>query len=166
MVAAPNVTVPPDGRLTSQQLLTTPLDGTEVMYIVSPGTAAAGNSYQVTTLFLATYFAALPTINTTVITAGATLADPYDVLVTDSKILFNKTIQSASYAVLPLADSMTYPFEVLFKDIQGDAGTDPITITFTGGELCDGMSEIVIGNPYGWAAITPIPGGGGWYQSR
>ena len=155
--------VPLDGRLTSLQVLNLPLAGTEVMEIVSPGTAAAGNNYQVTTEVLATFFAAFPILNREYIIAGATLATPYSVLTTDTQILFNKTLPSATYATMPLAGSMAYPFGVLFKDIKGDAATNNITITFSGGQKCDGQSNVVIADNYGWATINPVPGGSGWF---
>lgn len=157
--------IPNDGRLTSQNILTGPLNGQEVMYIVSPGTAAAGNSYQITTDNLAQFFAAFPSLNTELITAGATSISPYSVLTTDTRILFKKTLASASYAVMPLAASMQYSQPVLFKDLNGDAFTNNITITFTGGELCDGQASVIINNDYGWVTVNPVVGGGAWYQT-
>jgi len=154
--------LPADGRLTSQTVLTSPLTGGEVMYIVSPGNAQLGQSFQVTTLFLATYFAAFPTLNTTVITSGSV----YDALTTDTKILVNKTIGSATSIILPPAATMQYPFGVFVKDLKGDSETNPITITFSGGQLGDGLSSFVINNPYGFLALTPIPSGTAWYQSQ
>ena len=161
----PATFVPVDGRLTSLEVLNITLAGGEVMEIVSPGTAADGNNYQVTTAVLAAYFGAFPFISTTVITGGATLATPYDILSTDTRILFNKSVGSASYAVAPLAASMARPYPILIKDFKGDAGINPIQISFTGGELCDGLSTLTIGNPYGWVTINPAPGGGSWFMS-
>lgn len=157
--------VPLDGRLTSLEVLNIILAGGEVMEIVSPGNAQSGNNFQVTTAVLAAYFGAFPFISTTEITAGATLASPYAILSTDTRLLFNKTIGSASYGVAPLAASMARPYPILIKDLKGDAGTNPIQITFTGGELCDGLDTLTIGNPYGWVTINPAPNGGSWYMS-
>ena len=159
------MTIPSDGRLTSQSTLTGTMAGSEVMYIVSPGTEAAGSSYQVALSTLAGYFAVFPLLNPTTITSGATALDPYDVLVTDTRILFNKTVGAASYALMPLSSTMTYPFGVLIKDYKGDAPTNNITVTFSGGELCDGQSEVVIDSFYGWATLFPRPDGTGWYQA-
>ena len=156
--------VPADGMITSLQVLPIPLNGGEVQEIVSPGNSAEGNSYQVTTATLAAFYAAFPFLNTEIITAGATFASPYLVETTDTNILFNKTIGSASYATLPSSGSMAYPFPVLFKDIKGDAYTNNITINFTGGQECDGQTSVVINGAYGWARIAPIPSGSGWYQ--
>jgi hypothetical protein len=167
-MATPITNLPADGRLTSQTVLTTPLTGNEVMYIVSPGNAQLGQSYQVTTLFLATYFAALPTVNTTILTSGSV----YNALTTDTKILVNKTIGSPTSIILPLAASMFYPFGVFIKDLKGDSGTNPITITFSGGQLCDNENSFTINNPYGFLTLNPIPGAVGttgtnaWYQSQ
>lgn len=157
--------VPLDGRLTSLQVLPTALNGGEVMYLVSPGTAALGNSYQVTTAVLGAYFSSFQFTSPTVITSGATLATPYNIKVSDTRILLNKTVNSASYLVAPLAASMLAPFPLLVKDFKGSAYTYPISINFTGGEFCDGQSTITIGGDYGWTTINPNVGGGGWYQT-
>ena len=159
------VAIPLDGRITSQNILGPPLNGGEVMEIVSPGNAAHGNTYQVSIAVLAAFIAAFPSLNTETITAGATLISPFDAETTDTRILFNKTIGSASYAVLPLAASMVYSQPVLFKDLKGDADTNPITITFTAGELCDGLSTVQITTSYGWVTINPVVGGGAWYMT-
>lgn len=154
--------VPLDGRITSQNILDIPLDGSEVMEIVSPGNAATGNTYQVSTAVLADFFAATPGV-TSIITAGATLGSPYLPTPGVVRVLFNKSVGAASYAQLPLAVSWGSTEGILFKDLKGDAFTNNITIEFTGGELCDGLSTVVIGNDYGWNRIYPVPGGGGWY---
>jgi len=62
---------------------------------------------------------------------------------------------------------MQYPYGILIKDLKGDAATNPITINFTGGELCDGLTsgQISIQNPYGWVTIAPVPGASAWYMS-
>ena len=158
-------TAPADGRMTSFNAVPATLTGTELMWLVQPGNAAAGVLYNATLDTLAAFFAAFPALNTTIITSGATLASPYNVLTTDTRILFDKTLASASYAVCPIASSLTYGQTILFKDFKGDADTNPITLTFTGGELCDGLSQIQITTAYGWFYVTPKPGGGSWYMS-
>jgi hypothetical protein len=157
--------VPPDGRITSLSSLAAPLSGSEVMEIVSPGNASTGNNYQVTTAVIAAFCASFPALNTEVIKAGATLASPYMVAATDTVILFNKTLASASYATCPAASSMLYGQDILFKDIKGDAYTNNITIQFSGSEKCDGLTTLAIDTNYGFVRVTPIPGGGGWYQT-
>ena len=160
----PATFVPLDGRLTSLETLNIALTGDEVMEIVSPGNAEEGNNYQVTIAVLAAYFSSFIEFDTVVIISGATVGTPYDILVSTDKILLNKTIASASFLIAPLASSMTAP-SVFIKDLKGDADVNPIQISFTGGELCDGLSTLTIDNPYGWVTINPVPGGGGWYQS-
>jgi hypothetical protein len=165
MVAKATLFIPLDGRITSQNILVAPLDGSEAMEIVWPGVAATGNTYQVSTETLGQFFSAFPYLNTEIITAGATSIGPYMVQPTDTRILFNKTLSSPSFAVMPLANDMLYSQPVFFKDFKGDAFTDNITITFSSGELCDGESQVVINNAYGWTTINPYPGGGAWYLS-
>jgi hypothetical protein len=101
----------------------------------------------------------------TVIVAGATSGSPYDVLSTDVAVLFKKSIGSASYAVLPPAADMASLGPVLFKDVNDDAATNNITLSFSGGELCDGQSEVIVDSNYGWVRLAPLPGGGAWYQA-
>jgi hypothetical protein len=122
---------------------------------VAPGQASAIAGF---------LYSAYPSLNAEIITAGATSISPYAVLTTDTRILFNKTLGSPSYAALPSAASMLYPGGVVFKDLKGDAFTNNITITFSNGELCDGLSSVIIENDYGWVTINPVPGvGGAWY---
>jgi hypothetical protein len=158
------VAIPIDGRLTSQNVLTIPLTGGEVMYIVSPGNAQFGNSYQVQTSVLAAFFAAFPLLTPSTITTGATIGTPYPVKTTDTRIFFNKTVGAPSYLTFPLAGSMAYPFEILVKDRKGDAGTNAITASFTGGQTCDGLTTMSINNPFGLFKIAPQADGSGWYQ--
>lgn len=157
--------VPLDGRMTSFDPVPAPITGTELMWMVQPGNVAQGVLYNVQVNVIAAFSAAFPFLNTTVITAGATNVSPYFVTTTDTRILFNKTLASPSFAVLPGAASMAFPFGILFKDLKGDAATNPITITFTGGELCDGQTSVVINNAFGWVTINPVPGGGAWFQT-
>jgi hypothetical protein len=156
--------VPTDGQITSLTTLAGPLTGGEVMEIVSPGNAAQGNSYQITLNVLATFFS-VTSATTEVITAGATFSSPYLILTTDGKILFNKTVGAPSYTQAPLAASMLITSAILIKDLKGDAATNNITVVFTSGELCDGLSQVVISNNYGWVRVNPTPGGGSWFQS-
>jgi len=157
--------IPTDGRMTSFSSVPATLAGDELVWLVQPGNANAGVLYNATLATLAAFFSAYPALNTEVITAGATSGSPYAVETTDTRILFNKTIASASYAVVPLAASVTYKQPITFKDLKGDASTNNITITFTGGELCDGLSMVQITNAYGWITLNPIPTGGGWYMT-
>lgn len=129
-----------------------------MMYIVSPGNAAQGVSYQVTTQILGSYFASFIFLQPTIITSGSS----YNSVSTDSRILVNKTVGSAtSILLLP---SASYSLPVLVKDLKGDAGTNPITVTFSGSQTIDGLSEIIINNNYGYLWFNPLSTGG-WYDA-
>lgn len=154
------ISTPADGRITSLATLLV-LDGTEVMYIVSPGNAQTGNSYQVSVQTLSEFIASIILTTIVEVTSGAT----YDVQAGDGRVLVNKTVGSATSVVFPLASSMTFETGVLVKDLKGDADINNITISFTSGELCDGQATVVLSNPYAWTTINPKPGGGGWYMT-
>lgn len=156
--------IPTDGRITSQNVLAGPLTGGEVQEIVSPGDASQGNTYQVSTYTLAAFYAGYTSLNVTVISDSGTAGFPYMVEPNETEVMFNKEVGSASFAILPIANNMIYPNPILFKDLKGDAFINPITLTFTNGELCDGKSQIVIDANYGWVTLAPSPLGGGWYQ--
>jgi hypothetical protein len=149
---------PVDGRITSLPTLGPTLTGGEVMYIVSPGNSQSGVSYQITVLSMAQYFNSVLYGIPTFVTSGAV----YDSIATDSRILVNKTVGSATSVVL-LA-STSYSFPVLVKDIKGDAGTNPITVTFSGGQTIDGLSSVVIDNNFGYFWFNPLASGG-WYDA-
>jgi hypothetical protein len=157
--------IPLDGRITSLALLNISLTGSEVMEIISPGNAELGDNYQVTTAVLGAYFSAFPYVSTIVIKSGATLATPFPIPTTATRILLDKTIASDTYLVAPLAASMLAPFPVFIKDLAGNANTNNININFTGGELCDGLSTMQVTSDYGWVTINPVPSGGAWYMS-
>src|SRR5512135_461447 len=127
--------IPVDGRMTSFSPVATPLLGDELMWIVQPGNAAQGGLFNVAVNTIAGFASALPVLNTIIITSGATVGLPYAVATTNTRVLFNKTISSPSFATCPNANTVTYGHSIFFKDLKGDADTNPITITFTGGEL-------------------------------
>lgn len=145
--------IPFDGRIPSLSTLTTTLVGSEMMYIVSPGNNAYGNSYNITLNYLAGFFSSFPQLNSALVTSGSA----YQVQSTDTRVLIDKTIGSATSVVFPAASTLKYGQSVLVKDLKGDAATNPITITFSGGQLCDAEATIIINNPYGWVYITPLP---------
>lgn len=154
----PALTIPLDGRTTSQNVLTGPLDGTAVIDIVSPGNAALGNSYQVTLNTLATFFGSFGT--PTVVQAGAT----YNSVVADTRILIDLTVAGALSIVMLSSSSYTQP--VLIKDIKGNVDpTHTATITFSGGELADGQTSIPLQTAYAGVWLNPLPAsvGTGFY---
>lgn len=154
----PALAIPLDGRITSQNILTGPLDGTAVIYIVSPGNAANGNSYQVSLNTLATFFGSFGT--PIVITAGAT----YNSVATDTRILIDLTAAGALSIVMLASTSYSQP--VLIKDVKGNVDPTHIaTITFSGGELADGQASIPLQTAYAGVWLNPLPAsvGGGFY---
>lgn len=137
----------------------TEFDGSELLEIVAPGSAALGINYAISTLQIASLLPAF-TYKNTIITSGATIGSPYAVLATDTRVLFNKTIGAASYALLGMAAVQRLP--VLIKDLKGDADVNPITVNFTGGETVDGLPQVVISTPYGGYWFNPLASGN-WY---
>lgn len=147
--------VPPDGRLTEQNVLTGTLAGTEVMYIVSPGNSAQGNSYQIQLTTLGFYFASFSTQNPTVVVAGPT----YNSVSTDSRILIDLTVAAA--LTITMLSSSSYGRPILIKDIKGNVdNVNTTTINFSGGQLADGLSSIVMQNAYEGIVLNPSPTGG------
>ena len=55
-------------------------------------------------------------------------------------------VATAASVVLPVSPTGTV---FIVKDIDGDATTNPITITATGGTLIDGAASALINSPYG-----------------
>lgn len=131
--------------------------GTELMEIVSPADPAEALNYAITTLQLAFLLGAF-VYQPTEITAGTV----YNVLPSDTRILVKKTIGSATSIVF--GSALAQPLPVLVKDVKGDADVNPITITFTGGQLADGLSSITINTPFGSYWLNPLAEGG-WYLS-
>lgn len=93
-----------------------------------------------------------------IITAAGTVT----VLTTDSRILINKAVGAATSVVLP--SSVTVPQSILVKDLKRDASTNNITVTFTGGQLCDGFASIAIVTDGGAYWFNPLSTGG-WYTT-
>jgi len=56
------------------------------------------------------------------------------------------------------------PQAILVKDLKRDASTNNITITFTGGQLCDGFSSLIISTDGGAFWLNPLSSGG-WYTT-
>lgn len=147
------------GQMTDLPVFAGPFDGTELFETVAPGNGTTGINYAVTARLLAAFIGqvqALPTI----ITTGATAGSHYAALTTDTRILLNKTIASASYVDLGVATARGV-LPVMVRDLKGDANTNNITVSFTG--TADGLSSpIVIDAPYGGWVFNPLPNGN-WY---
>ena len=91
-----------------------------------------------------------------------TAAGAVTVLVTDSRVLINKTVGAATSVVMPLSGLVAQP--ILVKDLKRDAGTNNITVTFSGGQLCDGFASIGIVTDGGAYWFNPLSSGG-WYTT-
>ena len=149
----PALTIPLDGRLTSQNVLTSPLDSTSVVPIVSPGNATSGNSYQVSLATLATFFGGFS--SPTIIQTGTT----YPSVGTDTRILMDLTVPAAF--TITILSSASYTQPILIKDIAGNlSAVDTLTTNFSSGQTADGLSTIVLSNPYAGFWLNPLASGG------
>lgn len=154
------IAIPLDGRLTSQTELTGALDSTAVMYIVSPGNVSAGNSYFVRLSTLSTFFASSSTSSPTIITSGSS----YNSVVSDFRILID-LLPGNAITVLMLP-SVNYTRPILIKDIAGTvSGVNTATINFSGGQLADGLSTVVLQNAYAGIVLNPLLAGGFYLTS-
>lgn len=147
------------GQMTDLPAFTgTAFDGTELFEIVSPGNAAQGVNYRITTAQMA---ALLPFF---IYRAPTFITDTYayNSVSTDTRILVNQDVPGATSVVLDLA--ATYRIPVLVKDLKGDADTNPITVTFSGGETMDSLTQVVINNPFGYFWFNPLEAGN-WYDA-
>jgi hypothetical protein len=144
------------GQMTDLPAYPGTADLTSLMEIVTPGNAANGVNYAINLAQLALIIGSggLPTI----ITSGAT----YNSVAGDTRILVNKTVGSITTVALLGAASYFQP--VLIKDLKGDAGTNPITVTFAG--TYDGnASPLTINNNYGLLWMNPLASGN-WYGTQ
>jgi hypothetical protein len=127
-------------------------DPTALFEVVSPGNAEEGVNYSITAAEMAVLIGVSAYANT-IVTSGAS----YNSVETDTRILINKTVGSATSVVLLPSEDYGQP--ILVKDAKGDADVNPITITFSGGELMDGLTQVVIDSPYGFFWFNPLPDG-------
>lgn len=148
------------GQMTDLPAYPGALDLTALMEIVSPGNAALGVNYGITFAQIIALITAQVVGVPTFVISGAT----YNSVGSDTRILVNKTIGSATSVVLALSTAYAQP--VLVKDLKGDADTNPITVTFSGGQTLDGLApaQVVISNPYGYFWFNPLAAGG-WYDA-
>jgi hypothetical protein len=99
-----------------------------------------------------------------VIMSGSTSISPYIVQPAITNVIVNKTVGASTF--IQLNDAITYNGRpILVKDYKGDAATNNITIEFSGGELADGESTLVIDTDYGLIRLNPFPAGGAWFIS-
>jgi len=145
--------IPLDGRLTSQNLLSGPLTGGEVMYIVSPGNVAQGNSYQVTTLTLASFFNSYYFLNPTIVSTT------YNSVATDTRLLVE--LSPVNPITITMLASSSYSQPILIKDVNGTVSAiDTVTIDFSNGQTADGETSITLSNAYAGIWLNPLASGG------
>ncbi len=147
------------GQMTDLPAYPGTLDLTALFEIVSPGTAAAGVNYNITTLQLAALLFGGQFSSPKIITTGTTYAS----VATDTRILSNLTV--AAPFTLTMLSSASYTQPILIKDIAGNWGaTNTFTINFSGGQHVDGLSSLVFSSPYQWTTLNPLAAGG-FYQT-
>lgn len=152
MVANPLIEEFQSGQMTDLPAYPGGNDPTALFEVVSPGNAEEGFNYKIRADEMAVLIGA-PVYQNNIIASGAT----YNSVATDTRILINKTIGSATSVVL--LESAEYGQPILIKDAKGDADVNPITITFSGGELMDGLNQVVINTPYGFYWFNPLEAG-------
>lgn len=147
------------GQMTDLPEYAGPYDPTALLELVAPGNEEEGINYSITLALLATYLINNLT-DPTIITTGATLGSPYQVLSADNRVLVNKTVPSDTYVTLDAASDRGFT-PVMIRDLAGNADVHPISVSFTG--TCDGLSSpIVINAPYGGWVFNPLANGN-WY---
>ncbi len=147
------------GQMTDLPAYPGTFDLTALFEIVSPGTAANGVNYGITTLQLAALLFAGQFSAPTILATGTSYAS----VATDTRILSNLTI--AAPFTLTLLASSNYSQPILVKDIAGNWGAvNTFTINFTGGQKVDGLSSLVFSSPYQWTWLNPLASGG-FYQT-
>lgn len=140
------------GQMTDLPTYPGGVDHTALFEVVSPGNAEAGVNYSISAANMAVLIGVAAYVNK-IVTAGAV----YNSVNTDTRILIKKTIGSPTSIVMLTGASYGQP--IIIKDAKGDADVNPITITFSGGENMDGLTSVVISNPYGSFCLNPLAGG-------
>lgn len=92
-------------------------------------------------------------VYTTVTAAGV-----YNASAGDTYLLIKRTVAAAGGVRLPLASSRGN-VPIVIKDETGDGASHITTVTFTGGETCDGLSSVVINTNWGGYKFAPLPTG-------
>ncbi len=136
------------------------LVGNELFEIVSPPNVDQALNYSVSSGLLALMIVGISNPGIFVLDGGTAPA-PFIPLNTISRYLFKTTLALPSFVQFDLAS--TYPGPILIKDQKGDADVRPITVTFSGGQLVDGLATVTISTPYGGYWFTPLPDNSGFY---
>lgn len=86
----------------------------------------------------------------------AVTTTPYVPLAADATLLVNRA--GAVVVNLPTAASRS-GFPLAIKDFSGAADANNITINRNGSDTIEGLTSIVINNPYGSYSLKPVTGG-------
>ena len=92
-----------------------------------------------------------------------TAAGAVTVSATEAGVALNKTVGAATVVNLPLSE-LRNGLPITVKDLKGDASTNAITLTATGGELIDGSATLAIVNDRGYVQIFPLVDETGYYS--
>lgn len=82
---------------------------------------------------------------------------PYSPLLSD-RILLVDTSGGPVSIIMPAAGARN-GLDLEVKDATGNADPNNITVTFASGGTRDGMGQVVINNPFGYAKFNPIAAG-------
>ncbi len=156
--------IPLDGRITSLQVLVPALAGDEVMEIVSPGNAAEGNSYQVSTDVLAAFFGANVSLNALSILANPTAAAGVGISVTVGATLtfVGATLQTVAITGDATASANSFVTTVVKVNGVSYGASPPVNtipvvtssnvVTYSGASFVNGLlaapTEITAGASY------------------
>ena len=143
------------GQMTDLPAYPGTLDLTALFEIVSPGTAAGGVNYGITSLQLAALLFGSQFSNPTFLKTGTS----YQSVATDTRIL--SQLSAPAPFTITMLPSANYSQPILIKDILGTWGpTNTMTINFSGGQTMDGQSSLVFSSPYQWIWLNPLAAGG------
>lgn len=157
------------GQMTDLPAFTaTSFDGTELFEVVSgfpsPTNANTAVNYSITSAQLAALLVVLLN-KPVIITQGqfTNPASPYVVPVNAARVYVDKATPEPTY--VQFAAVATYIVEPLITDIAGtvDNAGNGIFVTFSGGQLVDGLSSVTVTTPFGGYFFRPITSLGSWH---
>ena len=143
------------GQMTDLPVFSGTFDGTELFEVVAPGNEANGVNYRITSALLASLLTAVSS-QPVILQSGQFNApgNPYIVPITVTKVYVNKTPGEPTY--IRFLAAAGYLADILVCDIAGTADVGNITVTFTSGELANGIAPIPIATAYGGFFFRPV----------
>lgn len=86
---------------------------------------------------------------------------------TEAGVGINKSVGAATAVTIPspATRNANGALPIQIKDIKGDAETNNITISASGGALIDGAATWVIAQAYGYTVLVPLADGSAYYVS-